>query len=61
MPCPQCHEAINGADAKSYVVGWCESDVHRDCLLLHIRACVKCRPHNEAVLYRIDGQMKKAV
>lgn len=58
MSCPQCHEAINGADTKTYAVGWCKDDVHRDCLPLHIRACAKCRPHNEAVLYRIDDQRK---
>ena len=56
--CPQCQERINGADTKSYVVGWCEQDLHRDCLLLHLRACVKCRSHNEAVLNRISEQMK---
>ena len=61
MTCPQCHEAINGADTKSYAVGWCEKDLHYDCMLLHVRSCMKCRPHNEVVLYRLDEQMKKAV
>lgn len=44
--CPQCKQPIKGSESASYVVGWCQRDVHDGCLLLHIRRCKACRTHN---------------
>ena len=63
MTCPQCRDAIDGSDVKSYAVGWCERDIHRGCLMLHVRACAPCRVHNEVAIYKYDEQLmqKQAV
>lgn len=50
MTCPQCKQLIEGLHVMTYAVGWCEKDVHLDCLPLHIRSCKACRWHNEDYL-----------
>lgn len=54
-PCPQCKKPIEGVAVKTFGVGWCERDIHHDCLQLHIRSCAKCRPHNEAVISKQEA------
>lgn len=47
MPnCPQCKELIEGIAHTTYVVGWCQQDVHVACYLLHLRSCRPCWRHN---------------
>lgn len=54
MTCPQCSETIEGTHTQTYAVGWCQFDVHTDCLRLHVRSCKACRIHNEGFVTRQD-------
>ena len=56
--CPQCKQAIEGAANHrvfnpslrgTYVVGWCQRDVHEGCFALHVRSCSACRAHNDGL------------
>lgn len=49
--CQQCHSAIDWIRTDTYAVGWCQHDVHTECMSLHVRSCRECYPHNTKFLF----------